>query len=108
MEILLLLLSGYMLFLLTWVFYLALMNLKKVRHSLHPVAKAQAYVLLFIGYILDVVLNVTVGTVLYADLPRELLFTSRLQRLKRKGGWRGDMARWMCDHLLNQFDVGHC
>lgn len=102
------LLAGYALFLITWVFYLAIMNLKAVRHDLHPVAKANAYVLLVIGYVLDVALNITVGTVIYLDLPREPLFTGRLQRLKQKGGWRGDMARWMCEHLLNQFDVGHC
>jgi hypothetical protein len=108
MEMLIIILSGYALFLMTWVFYLALMNLKTVRHSLHPIAKANAYVLLFIGYVLDVILNITLGTALYLDLPREWLFTARLQRLKAKGGWRGDMARWMCDHLLNQFDVGHC
>lgn len=98
----------YALTLLSWLFYLALMNLKRVRNDLHPFAKFNAYLLLGIGFPLDVALNTVVGSILFLELPEEYLLTSRLQRHKRLGGWRGDIARWMCEHLLNQFDSGHC
>jgi hypothetical protein len=100
---------GYVLAVLTWLFYLAIMHVMKVRHDLHPVAKAHAYVLMVIGLALDLVLNIVVGTVAFSDLPREWLLTSRLKRYKMgRDGWRKSFAYWICEHLLNQFDEGHC
>lgn len=101
-------LAGYALAVLSWLFYLAIMHLKRVRDDLHPVAKAHAYLLLSAGLVLDVVLNAVVGSVLFLEPPRELLLTSRLKRLKRGDGWRAKLADWVCEHLLEQFDEGHC
>jgi hypothetical protein len=98
----------YILTLVSWLFYVALMNLKRVRNDLHPFAKFNTYLLLGVGFPLDVVLNAVVGSMLFLESPKEWLLTSRLQRHKRQGGWRGDVSRWMCEHLLNQFDSGHC
>lgn len=100
---------GYALTVLTWLFYLAIMHLAKVRHQLHPVAKAHAYGLLAIGLVLDAVLNAVVATVVFSDLPQEWLLTQRLKRYKTgRPGWRRNAAWWICEHLLNQFDEGHC
>jgi hypothetical protein len=99
----------YILTLLTWLFYIAIMHLRLVRDRLHPFAKVNAYILLFFGLLLDVAVNVLVGTVVFADLPREWLLTERLKRMKREGKWWQRMtAYWICEHLLNQFDEGHC
>jgi len=102
--------ASYILVLVTWLFYLAIMHLRMVRHDLHPVAKANAYVLLAIGLVLDFITNVVVGSVLFLDPPREWLLTDRLQRYKNldRESWRGKTAYWLCEHLLNQFDEGHC
>ncbi|NIP73025.1 MAG: hypothetical protein GWO16_08345 [Gammaproteobacteria bacterium] len=108
MEIIYFALSCYALVVLTWLFYIAVMHLRRVRHELHPVARAHAYVLLAVGLALDLALNVVVGTILFLEPPHDPLFTGRLQRWKGRAGRRGAIARWICEHLLEQFDPGHC
>lgn len=105
--------SSYLLALATWLFYLAVMNLVPVRDQLHPFARVNAYILLAIGLTLDLILNVVVASILFLEPPRlrELLLTARLSRLvKTDSGWRGRLARWICHHLLDQFDPKgkHC
>lgn len=103
------LLFGYLLCVVTWFFYVAIMHLKLVRDDLHPVAYWHAMAFLVIGLILDVVLNWLVGSALFLERPREFLLTARLQRHKKGTGWRRAVAAWLCEHLLNQFDRGgHC
>ena len=97
----------------TWIFYLAVMNLKRHRAQLHPIAKIHAYPLLFIGLIFDFLVNVVVGTILFLDLPQETLLTGRLKRYHRiayENTWRAQLADWICTHLLDQFDPDgdHC
>jgi hypothetical protein len=99
----------YVLMLVTWLFYVAIMHLKEVRDDLHPVATVNGYILLGIGLPLDVLLNVVVGTIVFLDPPREWLLTARLKRYKiQTFGWRSATSWWLCEHLLNQFDEGHC
>jgi hypothetical protein len=112
-ELLITIAIGYGLMVVTWLFYLAVMALMPHRHNLHPIAKAHAYVLLGIGLALDALLNLVVGTLLFLDPPREWLLTLRLMRYLRnvhERAWRRDLAEWLCDHLLDQFDPNgtHC
>jgi len=100
---------GYAIAVLTWIFYLAAYHLIPLRDQLHPVAKAHAYVIVGIGLVLDAILNIVVATIAFGDLPREWLLTTRLKRYKAgRLGWRRVVAYWVCEHLLNQFDEGHC
>ena len=106
-------LAGYGLMFITWILYLAIMNIAAHRQELYPIARIHAYVLLIIGIAFDVVLNVTVGTILFLELPslKRLLLTARLDQQARHGhGWRKTLAQWICTHLLNQFDPNghHC
>ncbi len=74
-----------------FVFYAAVMNIKRVRDSgqLTPVAKLLAYPTLAIGLVLDFLVNVLVMTLLLLELPRELTVTGRLKRhLASSTGWR--------------------
>lgn len=59
------------------------------------------------GLFLDVVFNLTYGTVHFKELPRELLFTDRVKRLVRNAtGQRGRRAlKWK--KTLNAIDEGH-
>lgn len=93
-------------FWLLWVFYLAVMNLKRVRdtHGLSVAAKIMGYPALYIGILLDFLVNVTVCTVLFLELPKETLVTSRLQRHANGKGWRKSLAIWFGAALLNDFD----
>lgn len=59
---------------------------------------------------LDIVFNVTVGTLLFLELPqlRRLTFTMRCKSWMHNQSWRGRIARWVCDGWLNPFEAGHC
>lgn len=98
-----------------WVFYLAVMHLKRARDlgTLSRPALYLGYPVLLVGYALDVFVQLVVATLLFADIPRELTLTGRLKRylyLEPSGTWREAVAAWMCAHLLDQFDPDgrHC
>lgn len=109
-----LLLTGvavYALFVICWVLYLAIMNIARVRHNLHPFAKANAYLLILpVGYVADAILNLVACSV-FLRCPRDWLLTGTLKRtIATDDGWRCATAAWICEHLLNQFDPKgrHC
>jgi hypothetical protein len=65
---------------------------------------------LLIGYALDVIGNVLLS-LLFWELPREWLITSRLKRhMKSNYGWRRKVAEWICQSALDPFDPRgrHC
>jgi len=110
MKLLLLALAAYLMMFASWVLYLAVMALKPHRREMGIVAKIHAYALLVIGLVVDLVLTVVIGSALFLSWPREATLTGRLKRHKAEGGWRGKVAAWICDRLLNQFDPDgkHC
>lgn len=65
-----------------------------------------------VGYAVDIVANIFVASVVFLELPREWLVTDRLKRHidTGLGTWRGYLAAWVCDHLLDVFDPSgeHC
>jgi len=94
--------SSYLL----WIFYLAVMNLKIAKEAglLTTTAKVLGYPVLFVGYILDCFVNVTVMTVVLLELPKETTVTARLKRHnKESSGWRKSVAVW-AEPLLDPFD----
>lgn len=98
---------------LTWLFFLAIMNLSRAKRAgkLTRTALVLGYPLLAIGYALDIFLNLFVFSLITLDLPRELLTTTHLKRLVRGGlGWRCKVAFWFCHNLLDTFDPSgkHC
>jgi hypothetical protein len=105
-------LGAYLSIGITWVFYLAVMNLKRNRDQLTPIAKGFAYPMLAIGLVADVLFNFLWGTILFLELPRELLMTARLKRHlnDHKNDWRDRNAHWFCRNFLNPFDPSgnHC
>lgn len=89
-----------------WLFYLAVMTLQRANDAgkISPVAYRLGLVVLYIGLALDFLGNVVVLTVLLLELPREWLVTARLRRLVHSSDWRRPIARWIAEHLLNDFD----
>lgn len=73
-----------------FVFYAAVMNIKRVNDSgqLSWFGKALGYPTLAIGLALDLAVNVLVMTPLLLELPKELTVTSRLKRHLGSTGWR--------------------
>jgi hypothetical protein len=97
---------------LTWGFYLSIMHLKSARDQgrLTVGARILGYPWLVVGLVVDVLFNLIVGSIMFLEPPRELLFTSRVSRLNDQRGWRGALARWVCKELLDPFDPAgrHC
>ena len=67
-----------------------------------------AWLILFVGLLLDTLLNWIVLTIVFVDVPRETLSTARVRRLKKSSGWRQRLSVWLCDNFLNPFDNNHC
>lgn len=89
-----------------WVFYLAVMCLKRAKDAglLNKTATALGMPVLFVGYSLDCIVNVVPMTMLFFELPEELTVTARLKRHITKGGGRRQrLAMWFIP-LLDPFD----
>jgi hypothetical protein len=102
-------LALYSLTISTWLFYLAIMSLRRKKNDLSLTAKILAYQLLPAGLILDTLFNWLVGTICFVEFPRECLFTARCDRWLKAITWRGKVARFWCRNFLDPFqDEGHC
>ena len=89
-----------------WVFYIAVMGLKRVRDTvgLSPWALRFGYPVLIVGYVLDVLVNWFVFTVLILEIPKELTVSSRLKRHNQEStGWRLKIVKFF-EPLLDPFD----
>lgn len=101
------LLSFYGLF----VFYLAVMNLKRVNDitPLTGLTRVAGLSVLYPGLVLDALVNIVVLTFVFVELPREYLVTARLSRhVTKSTGWRNMFAKFICSKLLDQFDPSGC
>jgi hypothetical protein len=89
-----------------WVFYIAVMGLKRVRDTvgLSPWALRFGYPILIVGYVLDVLVNWFVFTVVMLEIPKELTVSSRLKRHNQEStGWRLKIVKFI-EPLLDPFD----
>lgn len=89
-----------------WVFYLATMNLKRVRDNggLSPWALRFGYPVLFTGLFLDIMVNWFIVTILLLEIPQETTVTARLKRHNREStGWRKSVVLFF-EPLLDPFD----
>lgn len=57
-----------------------------------------------VSWIVDVIHNLTLFTLLYLELPRELTVTDRLKRHVTQHTFRGKLSRWIAETILNPFD----
>jgi len=104
-------LGVYLFFLGGWILYVAIMGLNRVKHDLHPFAKFNAYLALFLfGYPWDLAMNLIVCLCMWR-IPKDWLLTGTLKRIiNTEIGLREIVASWICEKLLNQFDPKgrHC
>lgn len=100
-----------------WVFYVSMMGLKATRdrhlargRKIPLPFKVLAYPTIYLFGICDVLFNATYGTLFFLEPPREWLFTARVSRWNDTDGWRGKLARWFCENLLDPADPDgrHC
>lgn len=57
-----------------------------------------------ISWVIDVIHNLTLFTILYCEFPRELTVTERLKRHVSEHTFRGKLSRWIAETVLNPFD----
>lgn len=97
----------------TYVFYLLFvvtMAAKAAWPELSSVPKVLLVPAALVALVMDVIFNLIPATVIFIDLPKEALFTQRLDRYEAEdAGWRYKLALWICKNLLNPFQQGgHC
>lgn len=90
---------------LLWIFYIAIMGLKRIKDSgqLSKIAAIFGYPVFIFGYLLDVVVNIFVMTFVLLELPKEFTVTARLKRHKDDLSWRGKVVEFFRP-LLDPFD----
>jgi hypothetical protein len=96
-----------------WVLYLLAMSLFKARAKGQLVGwklrAAQAFIA--VAYVIDVIYNATIASLLFLELPREWTVTSRCNRHIEEGiGWRFQLSAGLCRVLLDPFALAgtHC
>ena len=91
---------------LLWVHYVAVMRLMQVRDAgqLTTAMKAIGYPALFVGLLLDLIVNTFVATLIFLELPKEFTVSARLTRHSEGGGWRQRVAVAIRAGLLDNID----
>jgi hypothetical protein len=96
-----------------WIVYIGVMGIYRAYLD-NRLSKVVLYLLcpfILIGIIMDVFANLFVAPIIFMDMPKELLVTTRLTRYKRDDkGWRYNLANVICINLLDVFDPTgkHC
>jgi hypothetical protein len=70
-------------------------------------AKTSNKYVMYIGAVIDFLVNITWFSLIFLDVPKEYLLTKRVERLKMNTGWRGKLANALCK-LLNKIQQNHC
>jgi hypothetical protein len=104
-----------------WIFFLAAMNLMQARDegTLPTWAHRLGLPIVFVGIVIDVVVQLTLACVVFLEPPRELTVSGRVKRwvegpkfigypdgppTKGIRWWRYSVALWMRSNLLKPFD----
>ena len=75
----------------------------------HISVRWTCYAIVFVGLVLDTLLNWFFLSVTYLELPHEFLATRRVVRHKyHSRGWRHLQSLWWCKNWLAPFDARHC
>jgi hypothetical protein len=105
------LLLSYAATLILWLMYIHVMAALRVWNDLHWLIRAHLLLIAPVFITLDVAVNITIGSLLFLELPRWWTLSERLHyHATRDHGWRTAMSSWMCRNMLNPFDPDghHC
>lgn len=98
---------------LLWALYVFVMGVYRLhlKKELKGINFVLAWPIVIVGVILDAVINITLASIIFLDIPREWLTTARLHRyIENEAGWRTKIAKYICDNILDIFDPkgNHC
>lgn len=95
-----------------YALYLAVMSLYRchLAGTMPLAAKLLGYPILGVGLLVDILMNISLFSIFFAEFPREWLVTSRLKRHIDKPGYRGWLSGYLCHNILSPFDPtgDHC
>jgi len=96
-----------------WALYVFTMSVYRAQlnRRLRGINRLFASPLVLLAMLIDVLANVVVAPIVFLDLPREWLVTTRLKRyMGHESGWRKQAAEWLCNSVLDPFDPAgdHC
>ena len=101
----------YAMLLLLWLGYITVMSGLREWSDLHLFAKINLIIPAAAFLLLDVLVNLTIGSLLFLERPRWWTLSERLHyHATRDHGWKTYLAAWLCKNLLNPFDPDghHC
>jgi len=89
-----------------FIMYVASMNIIKAHdeNKLNGVLWVLCLPFVAISLVIDVLNNITLFSLIFWEIPKELTVTARLKRHYRQKTIRGRLASWIGDVLLNPFD----
>ena len=97
-----------------YTLYIAAIQLYSDRNNLPKWIKIFALPILVVMLVCDFLMQITLFTILFLDIPRDLLVTARLKRYRDNAAynstWRQHVATLICTEALNPFDPSkhHC
>ena len=96
-----------------WGFYVLVMGLYRVHlmKKLKGFSAVLAAPFIVVGWCMDLLANVLIAPVVFLELPKELMVTSRLKRYRTySSGYRYNISSYICENLLDVFDPSgdHC
>ncbi len=98
-----------------WALYVFTMGLYRafLKRRLRGLSLIMCSPVVALAFALDVVMQLTVFTIVFLELPRDPLVTYRLRRYMRElppEHWRRRWTDYLCKHLLDPFDPtgSHC
>lgn len=98
-----------------WFWFVAAMGFKAAKDAgtLSKGTILAAYPGVIVGFLYDIVVLNTLGSIYLLDFPKlwkgEVTLTAHLTRLKTEPGLKGHKARIICKDLLDPFQIGgHC
>lgn len=105
-----------------WLYFILVVSFKTARDNgelKNPIVQFHAGIVLASGVVFYVLLNLTLGSVVFLDPPREWQFTKRCRRYISGGSqvltwewlmrYRAAFAEWLCRNWLDPFEPGgHC
>lgn len=93
--------------LILWTIYLAYTALLAQWASLRWEVKAAGLLVVAVGWLIDVVINWTLGLAL--GITPDLTLSQKCGRLKSTEDWRAPVACYLCRAWLDPFQIGgHC